>query len=313
MKRALIILNTPYPYYIPFSRSIKLLVFFSIIVPVFLITFEPFGISKSSCEWLNTVLAGLSIPIFATLAINFYGVAKLVPQFFNEQNWSIGKEAVWSLWNFFTIVATTSIYWTIIPICASSSGLWAEQLMRAFLIGLLPGTFCIYFNYSRALKRKLKKARSLNASLQEKIAYYEHGRLTLKGESNAETVSLSTDQLLLIQSYDNYAKLISDSSEKSSGQLIRSSLKHLESQIHFPFIVRCHRSFIINLAKVEDVEGNARDFKIKIKNHPEWIPVSREAYRKITSLFEEYAPQTNVPISFASDKSSTQQSEALPR
>ncbi len=301
------VLKKPYPFYIPFSRSIRLLIIFSAIVPVFLIVFQPFGISKSNCEWLTMVLAGMSVPIFITLAINFYGVARLFPTFFNEQSWSIGKEAVWSLWNFFTITFVTSVYWILVPVCVSSSIEWAEQLLRAFLIGLIPGIICIYFNYSRALKRKLKKAERLNSDLKAKVSYYEHGKLNLIGENNIETISLSTDSLLMIQSQDNYSKVMFDNDGKNDSKLIRSSLKQLEDQIDYPFIVRCHRSFIVNLAKVEEVSGNARDFKVKLKNYPEWIPISREAYKNITSLFAEFRPKTGSAISFSFDRGNTQQ------
>lgn len=295
------ILTTPYPYYIPFTRSIGLLVFFSLIVPLFLILFEPFGIGRSNCPQLTLVLAGISIPIFLTLSINFYGVTRLIPVFFSEDSWSIGKESIWTVWNFLTIVGATSVYWMIVPVCSTSSMEWAEQLTKAFLIGLLPGSFCIYFNYSRALKKKLRKALNLNKELQVRIAYYENGTLKLIGENNAEVVSLNTDKLLFIKSEDNYAEIVLEPSENGGIQLIRSSLKQLDKQIDYPFIVRCHRSFIVNLAKVEAVEGNARNFKIKLVNHNDWIPVSREAYRKFTALLDQFIPQTNQAISYTSD------------
>lgn len=280
-----------------------MLITFSVVIPVFLIVFKPFGLSNSTCDWLILVLSGLSIPIFITLAINFYGIASLLPKFFNEHSWSIWKEGVWGLWNFMTIVVTTGYYWTIVPVCSTPSIHFKEQLLRVFLIGLLPGMICIYFNYSRALKSKLKKAQKLNEKLQAKVSYYEHGELKLVSENNSEVVNLSTSDLILIQSYDNYAKIVIGDDSKTSYKLIRSSLKHLEPQIEYQFIVRCHRSFIVNLAKVKTVAGNARDFRVKLENYQDWIPVSREAYRKIAILFEEYSPKPGSFISYSSDES----------
>ena len=299
------ILKKPYPFYIPFLRSFKLLIAFSLVVPVFLILFKPLGLGNSTCQQINWALAGIAVPIFLTLAINFYGVAKLFPSFFNEQSWSVWKESVWSIWNFLTIVITTGYYWTIVPVCASSSIYWTEQLLRSLLIGLVPGITCIYFNYNYALKRKLKKAESLNEKLLEKVSYYEHGKLKLTGENNTEILCLSTDDLVLVQSYDNYSKILLDRNGKQSTQLIRSSLKQLQSQINYSFIVRCHRSFIINLAKVENISGNARDFKVKLQNHPEWIPVSRQAYKNIVTLLEDFTPTSKQSILLSAEKSDT--------
>jgi len=72
MLRSIInILNKPYPYYIPFSESIKLLVVLSIIIPAFLIIFQPFGLEDWQCEYGTWILAGMTLPIFAALALNF--------------------------------------------------------------------------------------------------------------------------------------------------------------------------------------------------------------------------------------------------
>ena len=38
---------------------------------------------------------------------------------------------------------------------------------------------------------------------------------------------------------------------------------------------RCHRAYIINLDKVEHVEGNAQGYKVRLINTEESIPVSR--------------------------------------
>ena len=194
----------------------------------------------------------------------------------------------------------------IIPVCSTSSLHWGEQMIRAFWIGILPGMICIYFNYSRALRQKLKKAEALNQKLQSKVSYYEHGWLQLAGENNAEVLNISTDDLILIQSYDNYAKIITSNGDGVTSQLIRSSLKNIQSQITFPFIIRCHRSYIINLSRIEQVKGNARDFRVKLRGHQEWLPISREAYRKLNALFEEFNPQANIPISFSFDRGSSQ-------
>ena len=304
MKKLIDIFNKPYPFYIPFSRSFKLLIVLGLIIPVFLIVFQPFGLGHWDYPYKQWVLLGMSVPIFLTLVFNFYVVTKFLPKFFDGDSWSVGKEIIWSLWNFFTIVLTTGFYWTLVPTGVISGLYWGEHMLNALLLAIVPGSICIYFNYSRALRRKLKKAQELNDKLQAKISYYEHGKLKLVPENSSEVVNLSTDALLLIQSYDNYAKIVFDTGES---QLLRSSLKHLESQIDYPFIVRCHRSYIINLAKVKDVAGNARDFKVKLEHYEEWIPVSREAYRKIVALFDEYAPKSSTPVSFSFDRSRTPQ------
>ena len=84
MNKLFDILKQPYPYYLPFSRSFKLLIFLSMTIPLFLIVFKPFGLNFWVYEYKYWVLVGMGLPIFLTLVTNFYGVVKLLPKFFNE-------------------------------------------------------------------------------------------------------------------------------------------------------------------------------------------------------------------------------------
>jgi LytTr DNA-binding domain len=284
------VFKQPYPYYIPFSRSFKLLLFLSAIIPAFLLIFQPFNINLWECKYKTLLLAGLFFPIYITLAFNFYALSKIIPRFFNEENWTIGSEIIWSAWNFIMIVLTTSIYWTIIPVCNVSSIHWGQQFMMAFLIGIFPGSSCIYFNYSQAQKRKLSKANILNNFLQSKVVFYEEGILTLSDENESEKVKVSTQDLLFIQAQDNYSKIVWIQNSKLNSVLLRSTLKNIEKQIPYPFITRCYRSFIVNLARISKVQGNAREYKLLLDGYDDTIPVSRESYKKIFRLFDDFTP-----------------------
>lgn len=292
MNKLFDILKQPYPYYIPFSRSFKLLIFLSMTIPLFLIVFKPFGLNFWEYEYKYWVLAGMALPIFLTLVTNFYGVVKLLPKFFNEDTWSIGKEITWSLWNFFTIVLATGYYWTLVPTEGISGIHWGQHMFYALLLAFVPGSFCIYFNHNRALRRKLEKAHVLNEGLATKMAFYESGMLTLVAENQNDKITVSTDHLILIQSYDNYSKVVWEDKGSLMSNLIRSSLKKIETQINFPFIIRCHRSFVVNLSKVEKFEANARDYRLRLSDYPDLVPVSRDSYRKVLNLFEEFSPAT---------------------
>ncbi len=58
--------------------------------------------------------------------------------------------------------------------------------------------------------------------------------------------------------------------------LLRSSLSRLEGQINRPDIVRCHRSFVVNLDRVEKVTGNAQGYKLHLLDGQFQIPVARK-------------------------------------
>ncbi len=273
----------PYPFYIPFSRSFGLLIILSLIIPLFLIIFQPFKINSWECDSKVLVLGGLFIPIYLTLAFNFHLLSRTMPTFFNESKWSIGRELIWSAWNFISIVLATSLYWTIVPFCEVSSIQWGQQFFSALLIGILPGSFCIYFNYSRALRRKLKRSEKLNKVLKKRLNSYESETVTLKGESKLDIIRFSSDSLLYIQSQDNYSKVLWLNDGEVKSVLIRSSLKSIEDQISLPDVVRCHRSYIINLRRVVSIRGNAREYRLLLDTNDITIPVSRDSYKSVVS------------------------------
>ena len=56
--------------------------------------------------------------------------------------------------------------------------------------------------------------------------------------------------------------------------LLRSSLSHLETQLPGP-VVRCHRSYLVNLHQVGQVTGNAQGYRLHLHGGQAVVPVAR--------------------------------------
>jgi len=98
---------------------------------------------------------------------------------------------------------------------------------------------------------------------------------------------MPVDKLLFIQSCDNYANIVRQKNGNTTEKLLRSSLKNIEEQITLPFVVRCHRSFIVNLSLVQAITGNSRNYTLSLKNYHTPIPVSRESEKHVLELLEK--------------------------
>jgi DNA-binding LytR/AlgR family response regulator len=81
--------------------------------------------------------------------------------------------------------------------------------------------------------------------------------------------------LLFIESSDNYCTVVYLENGQLVKPLLRSSLSRLESQIDMPHIVRCHRSYVVNLDRVERVTGNAQGYKLHLMGGQLQVPVAR--------------------------------------
>ena len=107
------------------------------------------------------------------------------------------------------------------------------------------------------------------------------GTLTLIADNEKDVLKLQPDDLLFIESSDNYCTIVHLKDEpvgagKLLKPLLRSSLSRLETQINRPHIVRCHRSYVVNLNRVERVTGNAQGYKLHLLNGQLQVPVARK-------------------------------------
>jgi len=286
MNKVLSIFLKPYPFYIPLNRSIKMIIGFSIILPLYLLVFQPWNIDRWQCPYKTVLLIGMSVVIFVSLAANFYGVAKLFPKIFNQEKWTVGKEILWSLWNIMSILALNAVYWEIIPFCGTGIGTLSIYLTRSFALALLPSLFCFKYNQVKEMMLRLKKAEALNKVLKEKQGIIDNETIKLVGDNVNEKLEIGVNELLLIQADDNYSKIFWNGDYNLKKKMIRSSLKNLEKQISQTYIQRCHRSFIVNLNKVKTVTGNAKGYKLRLEEYPELIPVSRELSKDILNNLE---------------------------
>jgi hypothetical protein len=198
------------------------------------------------------------------------------PNFFNEETWTVKREiilnfcilALITLGNFVYAASIFTFPWSLIA------------LMYSFITVLTIGAFPIFFNVFLKYKSSPKKY-SKNVALGTKIIN-SYDKLTLIADNEKDSLEVSEEQLLYIESSDNYAHVFFRNGETIDNTLIRSRLSRLEGQVT-KNIVRCHRPFIVNLSQVVEVSGNAQGYKLKLKNLGKKIPVAR----KFSSIIEQ--------------------------
>ena len=66
----------------------------------------------------------------------------------------------------------------------------------------------------------------------------------------------------------------------------RVTLSSLEIQLkEASSLIRCHRSYLVNLNKVKNISGNAQGLKLELINQSEIIPVSRNYIPIVKQFF----------------------------
>ena len=99
----------------------------------------------------------------------------------------------------------------------------------------------------------------------------------LIADNEKDTLTLAPTALLCIESSDNYCTVFFVKDEKTAKTLLRSSLSRMETQVAGAGrLVRCHRSYIVNLDRVARVTGNAQGYKLHLTDGQTVVPVARK-------------------------------------
>lgn len=280
------IFKQPYPLYLEFSKTFPVIAGISLFVPFFLFTFLPFGLTVGDLANRKLYLLGFGAIVFIILSINVYMLARLFPSIFDEDRWTVGKEMLWILWNVFTCVTASAIFEFIQPGCPFTFAQLIKGYLKGFMMAIIPVSIVVLIAYLALLKSRLRRAEAINRKLSATASEKHPAMLELVSESGTDHVRVNPTDLLFIQSTDNYATIVWQEQSQKRSALIRSSLKRLEDQIPLPHIIRCHRSYIVNLADVRSVSGNANGYKLYLKRHSEAIPVARRFGKQVMDILE---------------------------
>ena len=110
-------------------------------------------------------------------------------------------------------------------------------------------------------------------------------RIAIPSENGKEDVVLPAAELLYIRSSGNYLEVFHGGAKQVGRKVVRGSLKRTEEALAgVPGMKRCHKSHIVNLARVERVSGNAQGYHLHFRGTAETVPVSRTLNASLSGL-----------------------------
>jgi hypothetical protein len=249
-------------------------------VIIFSLIFKPFGLYNLSfvnqLYWMSLyVIGGLIIQLIFFFIVQ----PRLITKF------SIGNTILW----FFIILIFISFYGFIINAYLLCNGVFRFinflTITAAIMIdGLLPLSLIILIHYSLILKNQLTKVNEINSQLSHLLNDEQNPKIEIPAENPKNNLKIPLHSLLFISSADNYATIHYIKNEKNTRELIRNTLTQIADAFDNKLqVIRCHRSFIINLSNVEKIITNTSGYYAKIRRVEDPIPISRIYSRKVLS------------------------------
>lgn len=264
----------PHPFDLSLLRRLKRAAIVGLFITLFLGIFQPFGLSTLSNIW--PLVIGYGMVTF--LAMAFIDLV-LIAMKIDPERWTLGKELIASACNILLIGMMNAVYSAFVGIAAFNFVNVLNFTIYTFLIGVFPVSAIVLINFQRKKTQNVQTSGAINATLIEtKIASGDrepNALIILEGENKGERSEFFASDLLYLKAADNYVEVHYSRNARPDRIVIRGALRAFENQLaSWPQFMRCHKSYIVNLALVKRVSGNAQGLKLQLMDDVE-VPVSR--------------------------------------
>jgi hypothetical protein len=275
----------PIPSYLNEKQNIvSLILFTSLFALVFINIYSPFGADK----WFNvtrlqfftfsslTILTGVLVVVISRVIM--YQVSKRRPVF------------VWQylFWIFAEILSMALFYAIFEKFLISDSRLFTELVKNSTrntaLVLLLPYSISwLYFSWKDKKEQieRLAEGQTLLSTARNMIAFYD--------DKGILKFSVKKENLLYLESAENYVSICYLSRDKVSKYLLRDTLKKIEEAFAGTDIIRCHRSYMVNFEKVKVIRREKDGLKLGFDNPLVVdIPVSKTYINPVMETFSKF-------------------------
>ena len=151
--------------------------------------------------------------------------------------------------------------------------LFHNSLMKTVLILLIPYVLCyVYFIW----QERVYQLRVIRERLAENETVLQVAYIQILDDKGDMRLSVRRENLLLIESADNYVCVWYLNNNMPKKLMVRNTMKQLAEQLADSKVVRCHRSYMVNLdaIKVLRREKEGIFIELGIEGVPD-IPISK--------------------------------------
>jgi len=114
----------------------------------------------------------------------------------------------------------------------------------------------------------------------------QHPMIHLSDEKGVLRMSLKHSDLLTVQGSDNYVTVCYQGQERLNRFMLRKTLRALEEELKEETIVRCHRSWLVNVEKVKLIRREKDGLLLELDCiPPATVPVSRTYMHDVLAAF----------------------------
>lgn len=203
-------------------------------------------------------------------------------KWFGMNNFLIKQFLVWTLFELLFLTFLMTIIFVDVFGEADFFYEFIITLKHTFFIIIIPYSIILLILSLFHSKSKLEALKKVNSKDKLKNQY-----LKLPDEKGNIKFTLQLQDLLYLESTDNYVFIYYRSNDIVKKELLRNSLKNLENRLKNQPIKRCHRSYMVNLLNLNMIKKRGQKFVLQLKYIDQMIPVSKTYQEEFNEFLQK--------------------------
>jgi hypothetical protein len=272
------------PYLNEKQNIIRLILFTSLFALVFINAYSPFGADR----WYN--LTRFEFFTYSSLTILLGVLVVVISRILMYHVCKRHTINIWQylLWIFAEVFSMALAYGLFEKLFLKDARMFTELIKNSSrntaLVLLLPySVLWLYFSW-RDKKEQIER-------LADSLPFSDNARnmIPFYDDKGILKFSIKKENLLYLESAENYVNICYLNKGKVSKYLLRDTLKKIEENFSGTEIVRCHRSYMVNFEKVKVIRKDKDGLKLEFDNPSVTdIPVSKTYVNTVMQTFSKY-------------------------
>lgn len=264
------------PQYMLDKRSqIIMVLFVSAFAIVFINIFKPFG----SENWTENGMSSSVYLAWSTLLVIMGMLVVAVSRMIMYRHTNRPGKSItilqYIVWVFIELLLLSGAFTVLAIITGTGTTkdpveIYQNAMENTIFILCIPYLICImYFSYQ-------ERSAKLKELMGENIGFKPNTLISIRDSRGVLQLSIAKENLIYIESADNYICIWYLRNEQLKKQLMRITMKEISEQLADTNIVRCHRSYLVNLDLVKIMRREKENLflELGVPNVKE-IPISK--------------------------------------
>lgn len=230
----------------------------------FIIVYQPFGVLQWGRERVSEFMFVIYSLLIVLLGMSIVAISRVIMYYHTKKSEITYLE--YGAWVFVELVLMAIAYTICSILTDVQSDIWLafkSALLNTSLILLIPYIICITTFTLQDRNLRLQQIEDdMDKAIQQRAA--TKGLISFYDERGELQLSVTKENLLYIESADNYIYIWYMKSNLPKKLMLRNTLKRTAELLADTNVMRCHRGYMVNMEQVKVLRREKENFYLEL-------------------------------------------------